>query len=123
MPDNAPCNRIQEQIVAGEALDEADQAHVVACASCGTVAAEWLALDSTIADGLDGGTAVPGGFADRVMAAVEAFPAVSSRTEHWLDRRWLRVALANIGLAVALSSVLRFMFSTLIPAVSLGGKP
>jgi hypothetical protein len=123
MQPTAPCNRIQENIVAGDALDEASQAHVVACASCGQVAAEWLALDSAIADGLDGGFEVPAGFADRVMAAVATQPTTSSRIARALGRRWLQVALANIGLAAAVAHLLRFVFSTLLPAASLGGAP
>jgi anti-sigma factor RsiW len=123
MPDHAPCNRIQEQIVAGDALDEPGQAHVLACPSCATVAAEWLALDSTIAAGLDSGPEVPAGFTDRVMAAVVDTPGSSSRFEGWLDRRWLRIVLANLGLAVALSSLLRFVLTTLLPTVSLGARP
>jgi len=124
MPTTVLCNRIQEQIVAGDALDEAGQTHVVACASCAEVAAEWLALDSTIADGLDGGLEVPAGFVDRVMAAVAAEPAAaSSGLARVLGRRWLQVALANIGLAVAVTNLLRFVFSTLLPTASLGGTP
>jgi hypothetical protein len=124
MQPTATCNRIQEHIVAGDALDEPGQAHVVACASCGQVAAEWLALDSAIAEGLAGGPEVPAGFADRVMAAVTAEPAsAASRIARVLDRRWLQVALANIGLAVAVTNLLRFVLSLLLPAASLGGAP
>jgi hypothetical protein len=117
------CNRIQEHLVAGEVLDQAGQAHVVACASCGQVAADWLALDSAIAEGLDGGPEVPAGFADRVMAAVAAEPVASSSVSRLLGRRWLQVALANLGLAVAIANLLRFVFSTLLPTASLGGAP
>jgi anti-sigma factor RsiW len=118
-----PCNRVQEQIVAGCALDETDQAHVVTCASCAALAAEWLALDGAIASGLAGGPEVPAGFADRVMAAVAAPAAAATRTERWLEQRSVRLVLANLGLAVALSSLLRFLLATLLPAASLGGTP
>ena len=117
------CNRIQERIVAGEAVDETGQAHVMACASCGQVAAEYLALDSAITDGLADGPEVPDGFADRVMAAVAVEPATPSRIQRVLGRRWLQVALANIGLAVAVTNLLRFVLSTLLPTASLGGSP
>jgi len=122
MQPTSLCNRIQESIVAGGSLDEAGQAHVVACASCAGVAAEWLALDGAITDGLEG-MDVPAGFADRVMAAVAADAPGSSRVEHMLERPWLKIALANVGLVVAITSVLRFVFSTLLPAMSLGGAP
>src|SRR5512138_943110 len=101
-----PCNLYQERIVAGETLDETGQDHVVSCASCGRVAREWLALDAAIAEGLDDGPQVPDGFADRVMAALPVETAASSRLARLLDRRWLQVALANVGLAVALSNLL-----------------
>ena len=123
MQPSTLCNRIQEQIVAGDALDQADQTHVVACASCAQVAAEWLALDSAIADGLAGVPEVPAGFGDRVMAALDARPHALSRVERAHGRRWLQVALANVGLAAAIASLVRFMFSTLLPAASLGGAP
>jgi hypothetical protein len=123
MQPNAPCNRIQEHIVAGDVLDETNQAHVVTCTSCGQVAAEWLALDSAIADGLASGVEVPDGFADRVMAAVATEPSTSSRIARVLGRRWLQVVLANLGLAVAITNLLRFVLATLLPAASLGGTP
>jgi hypothetical protein len=122
MQPTSLCNRIQESIVAGDALGEAEQSHIVTCASCAEVAADCLALDSAIADGLDGAE-VPTGFADRVMAGIAAEPSASSRIQRMLDRPWLKVALANVGLAVAITSVLRFVLSTLLPTVSLGGLP
>jgi hypothetical protein len=120
MQPPSPCNRIQERLVAGDPLDEANQAHVVTCASCGRVAAEWLALDSAIAEGMASGLEVPDGFAERVMAAALAEP-MAVRSGRGLGRRWLQVALANVGLAVAIANLLRFVFSTLLPAASLGG--
>jgi hypothetical protein len=122
MQPTSLCNRIQESIVAGDSLDEAGQAHVVACASCAGLAAEWMALDGDIAHGLDG-VEVPARFADGVMAAVAADASGSSVVERVLERPWLKIALANIGLVVAITSVLRFVLSTLLPAVSLGGTP
>jgi len=123
MSATSPCNRYQEGIVAGETLDESGQRHVVSCPSCGRVASEWLALDAAIAEGLDGGPQVPAGFADQVMAALAAEATAAARPGRLLDRRWLQVALANIGLAVAVTNLLRFVFATLFPAVSLGGAP
>ena len=119
----SPCNGIQERIVAGDALDEARAAHTLVCASCGRVASEWMALDSAIADEMEGGMDVPDGFADRVMAAALAEPRAATRIGRVLGRRWLQVALANVGLVVAIANLLRFVFSTLLPAASLGGTP
>ena len=118
---STPCNAIQERIVVGDALDEASQAHVLACISCSRLASEWLALDSLVADGLDGGIAVPDGFADRVMAGLAPEPAAVSRIEKLLGRRWVQLALAQVGLAVAIANLVRFVFSTLVPGASLGG--
>ena len=40
-----------------------------------------------------------------------------------LQRDTKRVALANIGLAIAVANLLRMLFSTLLPVASLGGTP
>jgi hypothetical protein len=114
-------NAIQERIAVGDALDEASQTHVLACAGCNRLAAEWVALDSLVADGIDGGIAVPDGFADRVMASLAPEPAAVSRFEMLLGRRWVQLVLTQVGLAVAIANLLRFVFSTLVPAASLGG--
>ena len=123
MPAFSPCNLIQERIVAGDALDETSQAHTLACASCARVVAGWLALDSAIADGIEASLAVPDGFVDRVMAGLAAEGRASTRLERVFGRPWVRVALANIGLAVAVANLLRMLFSTLLPVASLGGTP
>lgn len=123
METTSPCNRYQEGIVAGEALDEAGQTHVLSCTSCSRVASEWLALDAAIAEGLDGGPQVPEGFADRVMAALPVAAGAPPRAARLLERRWLHIALANVGLAVAVTNLLRFVFATLFPAATLGGVP
>jgi hypothetical protein len=121
MKSSISCNAIQERIVVGDALDDASQTHVLACASCSGLAAEWLALDDLVADGLDGGIAVPDGFAERVMAALVPQSAAVSRLDRLLGRRWVQLALTQVGLAVAIANLLRFVFSTLVPAASLGG--
>ncbi len=121
MDTSSSCNAIQERIVLGEALDETSQAHVLACASCSRLAAEWLALDSQVADGIDGGIVVPDSFADRVMASLRQEPVAASRFELLLGRRWVQLALAHVGLAVAIANVLRFVLATVVSATSLGG--
>jgi hypothetical protein len=116
-----PCNLIQERIVAGEALDERDQAHALACPGCARVTAEWLALDSLLAYDLDGGIVVPDGFADRVMAGLEQPVQGQTGFERMLSRRWVQLVLAHVGLVVALANIVRFVLSALVPAASLGG--
>ena len=123
MHSSTSCNAIQERIVVGEVLDEASQQHVLGCAGCGRLAAEWVALDGLVDHGLDGGVAVPDGFADRVMDRIESEPAADSRIQSLLGQRWVQLALTQVGLAVAIANLLRFVFSTLVPAASLGGVP
>lgn len=116
------CNEVQERIVAGAVLDEPGRAHVMGCAACDRVAAEWLELDGLVAQAMDGAT-VPVGFADRVMAAIAAEVEAPSFVERILRARWLRLAAAHLGLVAALLSLLRFVLSALLPAASLGGSP
>ena len=115
------CNAIQERIVAGDFLDETNQAHTLACVRCGRFVSEWLALDSLIAEEIDGKVVVPDGFADRVMAKIVPTADATSRFDALLGRRWVQLALTQVGLAVAIANLLRFVFSTLLPASSLGG--
>ena len=115
------CNAIQERIVVGEVLDEASQAHVLSCARCGRLAVDWLALDSLVVEEIDGGIVVPDGFAERVMSRLAPTPAPATRFEGLLGRRWVQLALAQIGLAVAIANLLRFVFASLVPGASLGG--
>lgn len=116
-----PCNPIQERIALGEALSEQDQAHVLACPGCAEVARLWLALDSEIASQIDGGLKVPDGFADRVMDAIDEAPQLSAGLERALGRRWVQLVLANLGLAVAVANIVRFVLGALLPAAGLGG--
>lgn len=118
-----PCNSIQERIVAGEVLDHAAQTHVLSCASCAGMAAEWLALDGAMVDVLNHGAGVPPGFADRVMANLEAAPASSPWLEGMLARRWVQLVLAHVGAVIAVTNLLRFVFASLVPSASLAGVP
>ena len=117
------CPLIQERIVCGELLGEIEQGHVLACPSCSRLAAECLALDGLVADGLDGAVSVPDDFSDRVMRNLDADRKGSVGREELLGRRWVQVALANVGIAVAVVNLFRFVFSTLVSTASLGGLP
>lgn len=116
-----PCNPIQERIAVGEALGEQDQAHVLACPSCSEVARLWLALDSEIVNQLDGSVKVPEGFADRVMAALDEKSQATTGIERMLGRRSVQLILAHVGLAVAITNIVRFVLGALMPAAGLGG--
>jgi hypothetical protein len=114
---------IQEQIVCGERLGESEQAHILGCAGCSRLAAEGLALDAMVADGLAGAVSVPDDFADRVMRGLDADAKGVARWEAMLDRRWVQLTLANLGIVFAAVNLFRFVFSALIPTASLGGLP
>jgi hypothetical protein len=115
------CTLIQERIVGGEALEDTEQAHVLACAACSCLAADCVALDSLVADELHGAVALPGDFADRVMRRLDAENVAESND--LFGRRWVQIALANVGIAFALINLARFVFATLIPTATLGGLP
>jgi hypothetical protein len=143
------CEALQERMVRGEPLDAARQTHVAGCPTCSALAAEWLALESAIADSLDAGAVVPAGFADRVMARLEsgvradagvgvagvgagnagvaemtaAGVAAATRLDGLLGRRWFQIALAQLGVVAAAANLIRVIFAALVPTSSLGGSP
>jgi hypothetical protein len=55
------------------------------------------------------------------MARIEPAADATSRFDTLLGRRWVQLALTQVGLAVAIANLLRFVFSTLLSASSLGG--
>jgi anti-sigma factor RsiW len=116
-----PCPEIQERIAVGEILREAEQAHVLACPDCSRLANLWLAMDGEIAAHLDEAVSVPPGFADRVMTAIEEAPQAAPGIERWLGRRSVQLVLANLGVAVAITNIVRFVLGVLMPAAGLGG--
>ena len=116
-----PCNLIQERLAVAEPLSEHDQAHALACPRCARVANLWLTLESAIADQIHGDAKVPDGFADRVMSALQQAPQPPTRLERVLGRRSVQLILANVGLAVAIANIVRFVLGALMPASSLGG--
>jgi hypothetical protein len=112
------CNTVQERIAVGETLDEAGQRHVLGCPECSGVAADFVLLDARVAE-LSATVTVPDGFADRVMAHLD--DAAPSTIDRLLGKRWVQLALAYAGAAVAIANVVRFVLSSLIPGASLGG--
>jgi hypothetical protein len=123
---NSLCTVVQERIVASQTLDEAEQAHVLGCAGCSRFAADCLALDSMVADSVDGALSIPSDFADRVMAKLEQVDPDRAQVRRWEDlfgRRWVQVAIANVGVVFAVANLVRFVFSALLPTAALGGTP
>jgi hypothetical protein len=124
------CESLQERIVRGDPLAAGEAAHVGACPACRALASQWMALEAAIAGGLDAEGPIPPGFADRVMARIEADTAPSAAAHPWADRlgallarRWFQVALAQVGVLAAIANLVRVVFSTLVPTASLGGSP
>jgi hypothetical protein len=117
-----PCNDIQERLVAGAPLDEADQTHVLACPTCGRLASEHARLEAAFVDSLESSVRVPLGFADQVMATIAHERAQSpQRLDRLIARPWVQIVLAHVGLAVAIANVLRVVLASLLPTTSLGG--
>ena len=110
------CNDIQEKIARDERLSEAEREHTLACASCAAVIAEFSLLDAMMSRF---GTAVPAGFADRVMAGVAADGTVAPRP----PRRWLPLTLAYAAGVLAAVNVVGFLASVFAASVALGGTP
>jgi len=132
IPTPPSCEALQERIARGEPTSDDEQAHVLSCSACRALAAEWMALDAMITDGLDPDAVVPAGFADAVMARLAGEPAparapgdsaVARRLTDLLGRRWFQMALAHVGVAAAIANLIRVVFSALVPTISLGGSP
>ena len=106
-------------------MNPAQTAHAASCASCGALTRQMADLDKAFAGHLD--VHVPEGFADRVMArlppasaAREARRGLTARLNGLLERRSVQIALAHAGAAVTIANLIRFVFSLLVPATSLG---
>lgn len=126
---SSSCNSVQEELAWGRALAADAHAHAAACAACGALARRMAALDALFGGG-DGDQdgEVPAGFAERVMARLEGPLSVDASTSaRWVapllrlvERRGVQLALAYGGVLFSLTNLLRFVLSTLVPAVSLG---
>jgi len=110
------CNDIQEKIARDERLSEAERGHTIACASCASVIAEFSLLEAALSRFE---TAVPAGFADRVMAGVAAEGAPARRA----PRRWVPLTLAYAAGVVAAVNVAGFVASVFAASVAFGGTP
>ena len=114
------CTQTQEKLARGEALDDLERDHALACADCGIL----VALASTL-DALDPG--VPPGFADRVMARITAEAGGSApeppRPPRWYEGRWAGALLTAAAALVALLNAAKFFISVLLPVGSFGGAP
>jgi hypothetical protein len=76
-----------------------------------------------VAEGVDGAGSIPDDFADRVMRDLDGHRTRALRWDDLFGRRWVQLAIANVGLAVAVANLVRFVFSALLPTAALGGGP
>jgi hypothetical protein len=117
-----PCNLIQEDIAWGKGLSVEDQKHVLSCGACSETAAQFEALDSFIRNAME--TAVPEGFADRVVRQIEAEQQresipLAGRFPSWeriFFSRAVQWGLVGIGSALGLLRIIRFFTEVVIHA-------
>jgi predicted anti-sigma-YlaC factor YlaD len=114
----APCNVIQESIAWSRPLDAEAQRHLLECDRCRAFLEQIATLDAQMNEQADVG--VPADFADRVMAEV-AFARRHTLRPAPRVRRSLEIALANIGLVIGVTNLLRFVLSVLVASTALGG--
>lgn len=120
------CTETQEKLARGEALDDRERDHALACPECGALAADCATLDAALAE-LE--PSVPEGFADRVMASIAREVTAGSAVyegatpTRWYEQRWAGMLLSSAAALVALLNVARFVASVLIPVGSFGGAP
>jgi len=117
-----PCHLIQEDIAWARGLSPEDQKHVLSCSACSETAARFEELDSLVRNAM--GADVPNGFADRVVAKIEA----EKRTRDILlggrlpylemifFSRAVQWALVGIGSVFGLLRILRFFAGMVIHA-------
>lgn len=110
------CNDIQEKIARDESLSGAERAHTLACESCAAVIADFTLLEAALSTF---GTAVPAGFADRVMAGLPAEETAAPSP----PRRWVSLTLAYAAAVLAVLNVGGFLANVFTASVALGGTP
>jgi hypothetical protein len=108
------CNEVQEKIARGDALRGDERDHAAACAACAAMVAEFSLLEVALGTF---GSAVPPGFADRVMASLAAEPVVAPRPFARPVQLWLAYAAG----AVAVVNVAAFLARVFIATVAFGG--
>ena len=117
-----PCRLVQEDIAWARGLSPEDQKHVLSCGACSETAARFEELDSLVRNAM--GADVPNGFADRVVAKIEAEKRTRDillgRRLPYLEMiffsRAVQWALVGIGSVFGLLRILRFFAGMVIHA-------
>jgi hypothetical protein len=116
------CNMIQEDIAWGRGLSEEDQKHVLSCAACSEIAAQFEALDSLVRNVMEAD--VPEGFADSVVGQIEAEQQredipLAGPVPFWeriFFSRAVQWGLVGIGLVFGLLRIVGFIVEVVIHA-------
>jgi predicted anti-sigma-YlaC factor YlaD len=113
-----PCNAVQEAIAWSRTLEGEAQGHLLDCERCRAFLEQIAALDARMHEHAE--VDVPTDFADRVMANI-AERAMPGRSRRNITARSLEIALANFGLVLGVTNVVRFVLAMLVPSIALGG--
>lgn len=106
------CVAIQEQIAWDRKLSEDVQIHVLACAECGKVAAEFASLDVWMSE-YD--VSIPSGFADKVMLQIDALEG--SHRPAVFSSRWAEWGLVSAAAVIAIWNLIQFVLGVLLPVL------
>lgn len=122
--DDLNCNTIRQTIAIGDALTQAQKAHVSSCMQCLSVHRQMLQLDGLVKRSIP--ELVPQGFSERVMARLPAI-AASANNENLLGEkllamvsqsRMLQTLLLGLGMAVGFTQIVRFFLSIFIASMA-----
>jgi hypothetical protein len=117
------CDAIQQAMAIGEKLSDAQTSHVHTCNYCSALQSELAQLDQRMQQAMS--TAVPPGFADRVMAQLPASSLPASETR-WTEKllgtftasRLLQTAWLGVGIVIGVSHILRFVIGLFIAGMA-----
>src|SRR5262245_7888561 len=110
------CERTQELIAGDAPLEGRERDHLAACPKCVALREEYRSLALRVADVSH--AEVPAGFADAVMARIEALETPGPRSRFWeriLNAPQAQYVALGVGGAVSLVNLARFVFFVLIP--------
>jgi hypothetical protein len=106
------CVAVQEQIAWDRKLSEDVQMHILSCAECGQVAAEFASLDVWMSH-YD--VSIPSGFADKVMHQIDALEG--TQRSGLFSSRWAELGLVSAGAAFAIWNLIQFVLAVLLPVL------
>lgn len=108
------CTDIQEKLARAVDLSVDEAMHTADCAACASVAETYSLLDVALRPDR---FVPPDGFADGVMARLEA----ESEARRFIDRPWVSVLFVNAAVVLAMLNVARFIAGVFVPSVGFAG--